>query len=780
MQKIDKTDTLETILTRGKFEVDYYQREYRWGRKQIEQMLMDFYDTFRQYYDPTNHGAPSEVQGYGYYYMGSIICTSENTRKIIDGQQRLTSLSLLLIYLRNLQNQLTGIPYLPVKQMDDLIYKDNFGTMSFNLDVPERNDCMQALWDQNRAYTSENESNKNLLARYSDIEELFPDDLKGEALPYFIYWLKGKVLLLEIDTPSEDEAHTIFLTMNDRGLSLNSAEMLKAYIIQQVDEADRDTVNKVWQQNITRIKNAFDSQTSGVIKAEDVDFISAWLRAKYANSIRETKKGAEDRDFELLGEKFHNWVRLNARTEMQLTQPKQYKELVTIEMSLMTSLYLRIKAYSDKLTPGYEAVFYNAHRDITYQNYFILASVRVDDSPEVVDQKIKLVSTFIDIFASTRIFNYKKVNWNSNKSLLFRVLCQIRNQDAKTIGIKLFSTLQRMNEKLDAIKDFELNQFTGRYMLHMLARLTDYVNVQMGRASQFATYVDRNPKTSYDIEHILPNDYASYKDMFNDEEDFNNNRRKFGNLILLTSDHNRSYQAMPYEQKVVQYAGDNILAQSLYNGTYQNNPQFLRLAGMYGFKPYDRFDKTAIRDRLQVYTQLAKAIWDPAQIKELAGGWDDEPVIVVQIGNAHQFTVEYGSGRSWEDARKYGFVSASGEGGTSLNKIAVDDLIFCHIAGAGFVGIGICTACETRAADFTVLEGDSQKNILDCEWVNTTAKASIDPFNEYFIGVRWLRTASADEGYWEKGMTSIPTVAYTMNDDSTHNKVLEHFRVSLA
>lgn len=779
MQKIDKTDTLETILTRGKFEVDYYQREYRWGRKQIEQMLMDFYDTFRQYYDPTNHGAPSEVQGYGYYYMGSIICTSENTRKIIDGQQRLTSLSLLLIYLRNLQNQLTGIPYLPVKQMDDLIYKDNFGTMSFNLDVPERNDCMQALWDQNRAYTSENESNKNLLARYSDIEELFPDDLKGEALPYFIYWLKGKVLLLEIDTPSEDEAHTIFLTMNDRGLSLNSAEMLKAYIIQQVDEADRDTVNKVWQQNITRIKNAFDSQTSGVIKAEDVDFISAWLRSKYANSIRETKKGAEDRDFELLGEKFHNWVRLNARTEMRLTQPKQYKELVTIEMSLMTSLYLRIKAYSDKLTPGYEAVFYNAHRDITYQNYFILASVRVDDSPEVVDQKIKLVSTFIDIFASTRIFNYKKINWNSNKSLLFRVLCQIRNQDAKTIGIKLFSTLQRMNEKLDAIKDFELNQFTGRYMLHMLARLTDYVNVQMGRASQFAIYVDRNPKTSYDIEHILPNDYASYKDMFNDEEDFNNNRRKFGNLILLTSDHNRSYQAMPYEQKVVQYAGDNILAQSLYNGTYQNNPQFLRLAGMYGFKPYDRFDKTAIRDRLQVYTQLAKAIWDPAQIKELAGGWDDEPVIVVQIGNAQQFTVEYGSGRSWEDARKYGFLSAGGESEKSLNKIAVGDLVFCHIASVGFVGIGICTVCQTPAADFTVLEGAGQKNILDCEWANTAAKASIDPSNEYFIGVRWLRTASADEGYWEKGMTSIPTVAYTMNDDSTHNKVLEHFRVSL-
>ena len=39
MQKIDKTDTLETILTNGRFEVDYYQRKYRWGRTQVEQMI---------------------------------------------------------------------------------------------------------------------------------------------------------------------------------------------------------------------------------------------------------------------------------------------------------------------------------------------------------------------------------------------------------------------------------------------------------------------------------------------------------------------------------------------------------------------------------------------------------------------------------------------------------------------------------------------------------------------------------------------------------------------
>lgn len=296
----------------------------------------------------------------------------------------------------------------------------------------------------------------------------------------------------------------------------------------------------------------------------------------------------------------------------------------------------------------------------------------------------------------------------------------------------------------------------------------------------FETFVDRNPKTSYDIEHILPDDYSSYKDMFNDEEDFNNNRRKFGNLILLTSDHNRSYQDMPYEKKVVQYAKDNILAQSLYRGTYQNNPRFLQLASKYGFKPYDRFDKAAIRDRLQLYVRLAKSIWNSAHIKELAGGWDDAAEISIQSETARRFTVEYGSGRSWEDARKYGFVSAGGDNGTLLNNINTGDIIFCHIAGVGFVGIGICTIRETSAVNFTVPDGNNLKNILECDWINGAAKAALDPAHEYFLGVRWIRTVSSDEGYWEKGMTSLPMVAYMMNDEFTHNKVLKYFGVSLS
>lgn len=563
MNKIDKTETLTKILSHRRFTVDVFQREYRWGRKQIEQMLSDFQGTFEEYYDPDNHDTPAEVMNYGFYYMGCIICTGGTPNKIIDGQQRLTSLTLLLIYLNNLQKKQAGMGYHMV-QFEDMIYDDHFGTKSFNIDVEERLHCLQSLIDNNTSFVAENESAQNMLDRYKDIQDLFPDELKGEALPFFIYWIKEKVLLLEIDTPSEDEAHTIFLTMNDRGLSLNSAEMMKAYIIQQISEMDRADVNHTWQDNINRIKSASSYDSSGVVNTEDVEFISTWLRANYAETLREGKKGATDEDFELLGEKFHTWVRANTKNKMGLIKPSDYKTLILTEMTKVTDLYLKIKQYSTKLTAGYEEVFYNANRDLNYQTMLIISAVRNDDSDEDIKKKIQMTAKFVDDFATIRIFNFRKVNWNTNKYLLFRVMNDIRNQDCKTVGMVFVRTLRRMDVSIDAITKFSLNQFSGRYMLHLLARFTSYVNERMGNPSQFDIYVDRKRQgNTYDIEHILPDDYDSYKDEFADADDFQTSRQYIGDLIILTRDKNRSYQAMQYREKVQKYSGDNILAQAL-------------------------------------------------------------------------------------------------------------------------------------------------------------------------------------------------------------------------
>ena len=211
---------------------------------------------------------------------------------------------------------------------------------------------------------------------------------------------------------------------------------------------------------------------------------------------------------------------------MGLNKSSDYKTLIMTEMTKVTDLYLKLKQYSGILTPGYEEVFYNANRDLNYQTMLIISAIRSDDSDEDVKRKIQMVSKFVDIFASIRIFNFKNVNWNTNKYLLFRVMKNIRNQDCKSVGMALVRALRRMDASIDAITKFSLNQFSGRYMLHLLARFTSYVNVRMGNPSQFDVYVDRKRKgNTYDIEHILPDDYDSYSDEFPDADEFQTNRQ---------------------------------------------------------------------------------------------------------------------------------------------------------------------------------------------------------------------------------------------------------------
>ncbi len=141
-------------------------------------------------YDPDDHDTPEEVMNYGFYYMGCIICTGGSVKKIIDGQQRLTSLTLLIIYLNNLQKETVKDEDLLVP-LDDMIYSKAFSKKSFNIDVADRGTCMQALLQKDETYVPVNESSQNMLDRYQDIEDIFPDELKGEALPYFITLLTG-------------------------------------------------------------------------------------------------------------------------------------------------------------------------------------------------------------------------------------------------------------------------------------------------------------------------------------------------------------------------------------------------------------------------------------------------------------------------------------------------------------------------------------------------------------------------------------------------------------
>ncbi len=102
MEKISaKEKSIRDLLFNKKYFIDYYQREYKWQTKQLQELIEDLMERFIESYDQSHER--TQIQNYGKYFLGSIIiCEKNGSRYIVDGQQRLTTITLLLIYLRNI------------------------------------------------------------------------------------------------------------------------------------------------------------------------------------------------------------------------------------------------------------------------------------------------------------------------------------------------------------------------------------------------------------------------------------------------------------------------------------------------------------------------------------------------------------------------------------------------------------------------------------------------------------------------------------------------------
>ena len=85
-----------------------------------------------------------------------------------------------------------------------------------------------------------------------------------------------------------------------------------------------------------------------------------------------------------------------------------------------------------------------------------------------------------------------------------------------------------------------------------------------------------------------------------------------GGLLILPRDKNRSYQDADYSTKLPLYFGENILAKSLHQDCYRNNPHFISLLSTLklSLSPIDDFTKDSFKKRQQSYKEIAEYIWN--------------------------------------------------------------------------------------------------------------------------------------------------------------------------
>ena len=104
MSKVQaQTKSVKELLTGVKYDIDFYQRGYEWKRWNVEELLNDFEAEFIANYAQEHE--PWQVANYRHYFLGTIITIPESGKRyIVDGQQRLTTLTLMLIYFHHLRN----------------------------------------------------------------------------------------------------------------------------------------------------------------------------------------------------------------------------------------------------------------------------------------------------------------------------------------------------------------------------------------------------------------------------------------------------------------------------------------------------------------------------------------------------------------------------------------------------------------------------------------------------------------------------------------------------
>ncbi|MBQ0113179.1 MAG: DUF262 domain-containing protein [Bacteroidales bacterium] len=504
--KIDAKDKkLAEVLSGQRYKIDVFQREYRWQRTQIEALISDLSLGFLKSYKDGD--SIENSNSYDCYYMGPIVvCQDEKgDLSIVDGQQRLTSFTLLLIYLNHLQKELNIDDNLSF-DINSYLYVKKGGKKTLVLNNDSRNSTMeQLLVEPNNVFIDESiteslESNQTLVSRYEDISILLPFEIKkAEVLPIFVEWLLHNVVLVEVKAYSIENAYSIFETMNDRGLTLNPTEILKGYLLSKIvenhseNEDKAEEVNAFWTGRIQEIK----SKTA--VDSADLDFLRSWLRAKYAESQRMKKVGSENEDFESIGTQFHTWVKNNTK-RMNLKDTDDYYYFIRSDFDFYSSLYLRLnnckKQEIEEFRDIYINEYYTIADSLSYPLY--LAPISKIDDDAAITSKIQIVARFIDRYVNIRTLRSKTISQSSIRNSIYEIVKQIRNVDTSRLQEILSEELQKQLSGIDVHYSI-LPMNNSGYYHYFYARVLDYLNT----VDDFKSLLRSKKQNSYVLTRIF-------------------------------------------------------------------------------------------------------------------------------------------------------------------------------------------------------------------------------------------------------------------------------------
>ena len=623
MEVNPEKQTINTLFSTTNYHIDFYQREYKWKADEVLRLIEDIFYHFEQSYARHGNLEPSEANiagSYSWYYLNTYITNKTDGRIfVVDGQQRLTTLTLILIAIYHMCDK----DNFDLSDLRDWLKAKIAGVgvggqKKFWMAHNKREPLMKALFtgeDPAADMIDDGITAQNIIENYKLIQKDLSDRLPTRhKLETFVYYFLCGVVIINLEVEPAD-VPMVFEVINDRGVRLQPYEILKGKILGQIDKSEVDTYADIWNASLSKLEAR---------ATDEVDnFFRTYLRAHFS----ETRKQGQAFDGPYHRAIFEPACNAGLHLKQNATGVKNF---LNGPFRYYAKLFNRIRTLGEKEDKDFPECYYNSQLNrMDGHIMLVLCACDVNDPEE--DLKIRAISRAFDR-AYVMLQLNRAYDSNQFQELLYTLHPILRGCPTDTIESRIDEKVleeikSRRNTASDTLlsygqfKNVGYGDYNNRFLRYFLGRIEAFIAAGLGWGLQDTIWnlVSGVGKTNaYHVEHILARNDESRALFKNDDGDFDealfeNERNRFGGLLLLKGQDNIKSNNEPYSKKLQTYTGSApYLAQTLVPDFYMNSSameKFIEESGL-EFAPAGKFTRETLEKRSQLLYAITTRIWN--------------------------------------------------------------------------------------------------------------------------------------------------------------------------
>lgn len=604
MAKIeDHKYTIEEAFRECFYIVPDYQREYVWTEKEVQQLLQDIDEEF-------DVGANRE------YFIGTVLVSptaQKNHFEVIDGQQRLTTLFLLLCALR--QRFKSESLYPLFTSLLSTSYTDSGGNLKTSLKLEPRYENAGELMDRIVAIDADPQTTnariaaagipkfgslEKLLAAYATIHAFLDANYKDlDALRKYWGYLANNIVFIQISTELSS-ALKIFETINERGVGLDSMDLLKNLLFTQVNPEE-----------FTRLKDEWKGITGPLErhKEKPLRFLRYFIMANY-------KVKNERRDGVVREDEIYDW--LTDKDNIALCGYRSDPFAFVRKISRSVDHYIDFT--QGRGNDGASSLAMKTLQQLcgaAFSLHYVLLLAAVRFPKPLFEHFVRQLESFLFYYIFTKTPTKDLERSFSVWADELREIGEVTDPKAQRERLNAF-VAERLQKNMDG-KDAELGDTLKRYTLgsmqqyrtrYLLAKLTQHVEVAFKGMSAPGSL---DEFTALEIEHILPDKpEAELRASFasaNPGKNYDEYKVRLGNLTLLEKPINIVASNGFFEKKKLEYTkSGNYLTRSISGlSAVGKNSSITRInEELFAFEAWSAKE---IEKRQDMLISLARHVW---------------------------------------------------------------------------------------------------------------------------------------------------------------------------